>query len=405
MTLALFEAFGIEAEYMIVESDSLNIKSSTENVLRAQNNGDLEDEVEVGEVSWSNELVSHVIEIKGNGPKKDLPKLEKDFHQSLLKINQHLENEKAQLLPTAMHPWMNPYKETKLWPHGSKEIYEAYNRIFNCQGHGWSNLQSVHINLPWKNDEEFGRLHAAVRLVLPLIPGMAASSPIVENHLTSRPDNRLLFYHENQKAVPSITGAVIPEAIFTLQGYQDLLKRIFRGIAPHDPDKILQHQWLNSRGAINKFDLQAIEIRLMDIQECPHMDFAIIHFVVAFLKAMVSEKWIDLRSQKMFSEGDLRRVYDAQNSYLPVVDGKHYLQAMGIDKQRMPLRNLMDYLLNQLSSEIPKEYHSALEIIMKDGHLSQRLRKTILDKDLQDLKPLYSLLGNHLKDNVPYQKM
>jgi len=120
---------------------------------------------------------------------------------------------------------------------------------------------------------------------------------------------------------------------------------------------------------------------------------------------MVSEKWIDLRSQKMFSEGDLRRVYDAQNSYLPVVDGKHYLQAMGIDKQRMPLRNLMDYLLNQLSSEIPKEYHSALEIIMKDGHLSQRLRKTILDKDLQDLKPLYSLLGNHLKDNVPYQKM
>ena len=83
----------------------------------------------------------------------------------------------AILLPTAMHPWMDPHTETLLWPHGNRDIYHTYNRIFNCQGHGWSNLQSVHVNLAFKGDEEFGRLHGAIRLLLPLLPALAITSP------------------------------------------------------------------------------------------------------------------------------------------------------------------------------------------------------------------------------------
>lgn len=399
MSLSIFEAYGIEAEYMIVNKDDLNIAHQTEYVLKKENDGELTDDVEVGEVCWSNELVDHVIEIKGNGPKKDLQSLEKEFHLSLMKINSHLAEKNAILMPTSMHPWMNPHKETKLWPHGSGEIYAAYNRIFNCQGHGWSNLQSVHINLPWNNEEEFGRLHAAVRLVLPLLPALSASSPFVENHFTSRPDNRLLFYHENQKAVPSITGAVIPEPVFTLQGYEDLLKRIYRDIAPKDPDKILQHQWLNSRGAIAKFDLKAIEIRLMDIQEAPIMDFAIIHFVVALLKSFSNEKWMDLRHMKSFSEGDLRRIYDGLNSYSPIIDGEHYLNAFGIKQKRMKFHDFIHIILEQISDQIPQRYHAPLHLIASEGHLSRRIKKKVMDHNIQDIKPIYQDLINCLIEN------
>lgn len=403
MTLSIFEAFGIEAEYMIVKKNDLNIAHLTEQVLRAENDGELADDVDVGEVSWSNELVDHVIEIKGNGPKKNLENLEREFHQSLMKINSHLESHGATLMPTSMHPWMNPHKETKLWPHGSREIYEAYNRIFNCQGHGWSNLQSVHINLPWSNEEEFGKLHAAVRLVLPLIPALSASSPFVENHLTSRPDNRLLFYHDNQKVVPSITGAVIPEPVFTLQGYQDLLKRIYRDISPKDPDRILQHQWLNSRGAIVKFDLQAIEIRLMDIQECPLMDFAIIHLLVALMKNLVHEKWIDMRHLKSYSEGDLRRVYDGLNSYAPIIDGEHYLNAFGLKQKRMPFPQFISQVLKQIGSEIPNRYHAPLELIASKGHLSNRIKTKVIENNLQDISGLYQDLVKCLIENRSFQ--
>ena len=87
-------------------------------------------------------------------------------------------------MPTAAHPFMDPMKETKIWPHENNEVYAIYNKIFDCRGHGWSNLQSTHLNLPFYDDEEFAKLHAAVRLVLPILPALCASSPILDGKLT-----------------------------------------------------------------------------------------------------------------------------------------------------------------------------------------------------------------------------
>ena len=54
---------------------------------------------------------------------------------------------------------------------------------------------------------------------------------------------------------------------------------MYRAIAPHDPDGILQFEWLNSRGAIARFDRHAIEIRVLDAQEHPGADLAIAQLV------------------------------------------------------------------------------------------------------------------------------
>ena len=50
-------------------------------------------------------------------------------------------------MPTAMHPWMNPRIETRIWQRENAEIYTAYDRIFDCNRHGWANLQSMQLNL------------------------------------------------------------------------------------------------------------------------------------------------------------------------------------------------------------------------------------------------------------------
>ena len=44
---------------------------------------------------------------------------------------------------------MHPETEMQLWQHNYSKIYALYNRIFDCRGHGWSNVQSMHINLPF----------------------------------------------------------------------------------------------------------------------------------------------------------------------------------------------------------------------------------------------------------------
>jgi hypothetical protein len=32
---------------------------------------------------------------------------------------------------------------------------------------------------------------------------------------------------------------------------------------------VLRHEWVNARGAIARFDRSAIEIRVLDVAECP----------------------------------------------------------------------------------------------------------------------------------------
>ena len=89
---------------------------------------------------------------------------------------------------------MNPLTETKRWPHGNRSVYRQYDAIFNCQGHGWGNLQCMHINLPFANDEEFCQLHNSIRLILPLLPALAASTPFLDGQKTGYKDSRLCFY-------------------------------------------------------------------------------------------------------------------------------------------------------------------------------------------------------------------
>ena len=84
----------------------------------------------------------------------------------------------GRLLPTGMHPFMRP-DETRLWPRAGKRIYETYARVFLIREHGWLNVQSSQINLPFGNEHETVLLHNAIACILPYL-ALAASSPFVE---------------------------------------------------------------------------------------------------------------------------------------------------------------------------------------------------------------------------------
>jgi len=155
----LFEAFGVELEYMIVDADTLAVLPITDQVLHAVA-GEIVSDIEHGNITWSNELALHVIELKTTDPAAKVGPLPAWFQEQIGRINTALEPFGGRLMPTAMHPWMDPDRELRLWPHDNSPIYAAFDRIFNCSGHGWANLQSVHLNLPFADDDEFGRLHA-----------------------------------------------------------------------------------------------------------------------------------------------------------------------------------------------------------------------------------------------------
>lgn len=405
MALGLFEGFGVELEYMIVQKDSLKVMPVADKVLKMLA-GKYTDEVENGQISWSNELALHVIELKTNGPAPSLNGLSQQFSKNIKQINELLLPLGGVLMPTAMHPFMDPFSEMSLWPHERNEIYEKYNSIFDCRGHGWANLQSVHINLPFSGDEEFARLHAAIRLILPILPALAASSPIKDSHITGLKDTRLDVYQYNQKRVPSIAGKVIPEPVYTQKDYEEMiLQRNYRDIAPYDPEGILQDEWLNSRGAIARFQRNAIEIRVLDIQECPAADLAILKLIVFVIKSLVEERWCDLQLQKSWAVDPLYDLFKqcVHNGEDAVVDNAEYLHALGHKEDRVKAGELWQYLAEQADT-LEEEEREIIRVIGTEGTLASRIVGNLGENPSHDkLLEVYRKLVKCLEENKIYK--
>jgi carboxylate-amine ligase len=395
--LSAFSGFGIEIEYMIVDRRTLDVAPISDRLLLAAA-GELTDETEQGATCWSNELVLHVVEIKTNGPQPRLDGVAAEFQAAVERINALLEPLGACLLPGGAHPWMDPHRDTRLWPHGHNEVYAAYDRIFGCGGHGWSNLQSMHINLPFADDAEFGRLHAAIRAVLPLLPALAASTPYLDGQATGLADARIDAYAKNQARIPAITGHVIPEPVKSAAEYRArILEPMFRAIAPHDPDGTLAHEWLNSRGAIARFDRQTIEIRLLDNQEAPRADLAVAALVAATVKRLYADGSALAAADAIDTErlaALLRRsVIAAEDA---VIDAPDYLALLGVAVTETRAGDVWRALARLVEPEIAG-HRAALDVIFAEGTLASRLRRAVGDPvDRSRLHATYARLRDCL---------
>jgi len=289
VTWSLFEVVGVELEYAIVDAETLDVLPLAEDLLAAMA-GEATSELVGERISWSNELAAHVLELKVERPEPSLAGLAPLFQAEIARANAALAPRGARLLSSAAHPWMDPRRDSRLWRGEGHEIYATFDRIFDCRRHGWLNLQSLHLNLPFRGDEEFDRLHSAIRLILPLLPGLAASSPFLEGRATGLLDSRLAHYRTHCATVTSFAGEVIPEPIASRAEYERRIYEPIRRDLPRvDPSGTLRAEWTNARGAIARFDRGAIEIRLIDLQECPAMDLAVAALVVGALRLLVEK--------------------------------------------------------------------------------------------------------------------
>jgi carboxylate-amine ligase len=374
----LFERFGIELEYMIVNRNTFAVMPVTDKVIEKAC-GEICNEVTRGNVSWSNELALHVIEFKTSSPVSSLLNLNDYFMKAITEVNAILKPMGGALMGGPMHPFMDPQKEIRLWPHDYNPIYEAFNRIFSCKGHGWANLQSMHINLPFANDEEFARLHAAIRLVLPIIPAISAGSPVVEGKKTGFLDTRMEVYRTNSSKIPSITGDVIPEPVFSQSEYQDkILEKIYADLAPFDPECVLQEEWVNARGAIARFERNTIEIRVIDVQENPAMDIAIAAVVIGAVKLFANEVLCTLQSQKKWDNASLKKILLDTIKYgeNAVINNREYLNIFGIDSDSCKVSMIWESIFKKLEKReiwtLP--YISKFSSIAKDSLATRIIR-------------------------------
>lgn len=403
--LHAFAGCGIELEYMIVDSHTLAILPVADELLHRLSGAYVSEAAE-GSVSWSNELVLHLLEVKNTNPAAAIESLSDSFQRSVRHVNRLLEPMGAKLMPTAMHPFMNPCVETHLWQHINSKIYRTYDRVFGCRRHGWANLQSMQLNLPFAGDTEFARLHAAIRLLLPILPALAASSPITEGDNAGFLDFRMENYRTHQLRVPSTIGVVIPETSTSRAGYEtEILAPMYKEMSALDPKGVLQHEWLNARGAIPRFDRSAIEIRVIDMQECIQANFAIAAVTTDAVHALYDEMYAPLAEQNAMSTsalGEILRacIRDAENA---VITDTEYLRLMGFPAGRCEAHELWRHLLASMKQYRPEQkeiMQEVLHIILEHGTLARRILQALgHDYSRDRLQAVYGELCDCLEED------
>lgn len=247
--------------------------------------------VELPSFTFGKELQMHVMELKANEPFKSPVQFEETMHSGVITLSQIVQKHGANLLGTGMHPLLS-LKDTAVWPHYHRKIYREFGRIFNLNQHGWLNIQSFHLNLPFQREEDGVQMHNQLANLAAYLPAIAASSPIYEGKLGVDVDNRLQFYKVNQKEIPSVTADVIPEYTSSFSRYRhDVIVRYSEDLQRAGADKaVLWREWVNSRGVIFRFDRSALEVRVMDEQECVKSDVALSCFIRAALRGLMAQK-------------------------------------------------------------------------------------------------------------------
>jgi gamma-glutamyl:cysteine ligase YbdK (ATP-grasp superfamily) len=347
--------------------------------------------------TFGKELQLHVMELKANSPFKSPQLFEETMQNGVTTLSSFLDRYNAFLLGTGMHPLLK-LNETGVWSHRHKKIYVEYGKIFNLKQHGWLNIQSFHLNLPYSNEEDGVELHNVLAGLCAYLPAISASSPIYEGKTGPYVDNRLWFYKTNQVEVASIVGDVVPEYTASFNQYKkEVIGKYSQDLARAGAGKtLLFKEWVNSRGVIFRFDRAALEVRVLDEQECIKSDVALSCFIRAAMRGLIANQ------EELLSHDILASDFNSAIS-----EG---LNGMVLHPKGKTVRDICRYLLkiaSENADENEKQYLWLVRKRIESGSLSELIRERVIRKAqktdfAEAVRSVYSTLIKCLVDNQPY---
>lgn len=410
-TYKAFEVCGLELEYVLVDRD-LNAVPLAERCLAALAGRPASD-ASLGVVGFSNEIFQHLLELKTEVPLKSLAQTEELLVEGVRRAAGLLaERFDARLLPTGMHPWLDP-RTAKMWERSNNRVYHTYARLFDTTTHGWANVQASHVNLPLGTEKEAVAMMNAAALLVPYLPALAASSPMFEGELQPAVDNRLQFIVEHQTKIPESCGLIVPEFAASLAQYKrDVLGPMYRAVEKLEGGKVLRHEFLNARGAVFKFSRESMEVRILDTQECVKMDVAIAVFVRWALKALADMLLAGrlVTSDHRLLVEDFRAV--VKDGTRARVHAPHLLTPGDRDDDgKLEVRRVLHELIALARKKVPGREEPYLDLVagvVRQGNLSERMKAALepytgdADTFTEAARRLYIQLSECLVENRPW---
>jgi gamma-glutamyl:cysteine ligase YbdK (ATP-grasp superfamily) len=370
--LAAASPIGTEHEYSINDKNHRPLAISDRIIRRIA--GQVEHEVHFGGILVSKELQKHAIELIPKRP-GSLSFLERNLYQGLCELYRATNYEYG-FMGLGMHPLLNLH-ETTYWDHDEQEYYHAYDRLFNINQHGWLNIQALQINIPYADRQELIAMFNKIRSLMPYLVAVSASSPMVEGKLTSYMDNRLVYYRQNQAAIPEICHNILPEKLHSVDDYVQINRQIYSELKKCNAE-ILCREWVNSRGVIVRFTRSCLEVKAIDEQECLHSDMAFSAFLLALLRS-------DLELE------------DDENALLEMLEGAMRCGTAGM---RPELEKLLA-LAEKSATPEEKRYLPLVAKRIEQGSLAEIMVQKLKETNGR-IEPILEQMRWCLKENRPY---
>lgn len=189
---------------------------------------------------------------------------------------------------------------------------------------------------------------------------------------------------------------MIPEPTWTSAAFEaEVLQPLYAQLRPLDPDGVLCHSFANARGGMARFDRGTVEIRLLDTQECPQADLAVLALVSAVVQALVEERWTNLVHQQSITTTSLHAVL------LETIRGAErarlrepaLLNALGIGGHSAWAGDIWTSLLDRVLPNHPR-WTPTLRRMLNAGSLSTRItRRLRTHPDRTALRTIYGQLA------------
>jgi carboxylate-amine ligase len=350
------------------------------------------------EVAWSCERWEHVLTLSLTRHAKRPMAHARRLNAEVRSMNKLLSKRNAMLVPAAAHPFAQGEVHTMRADTPGQAVL---SRLFDVKQPGWCNSQITCLRMPFTSDEEFSRLHASVRLLLPLLPAISAASPYLNGAWAGFLSARAEASMHHVDSLPQLLGPVIPEAVFSEEDYyRTVFSPMAQALVTVDTEQTLDHFGMNARAAIARFDKGELELRVLDRQECLTADLAIAEMTLTVVRAMSSGRWVSTYLQRAWSEDDLFPLYmqTVREGGQAVLSNRDYLFMFGLMKQdRMSVQKIWQHLFVELYGELSDECRRVMAHILEHGCLAQRMvRRHGKDPTAGALVQLVDELSDHL---------
>ncbi|MEJ2472212.1 MAG: glutamate--cysteine ligase, partial [Desulfuromonadales bacterium] len=139
---------------------------------------------------------------------------------------------------------------------------------------------------------------------------------------------------------------------------------------------------------------------LLDVQESPYADLAIIQLVVAVLRELVTEAQASYAEQKKWSETALAGILQTvlQEGRHAQLTNRRYLNLFGVAAESMVVGELWQHLAHRL---VPAAhpFWPALRVILEEGPLARRISTALAQDSGRDrLAAVYRQLCQCLQE-------